>query len=149
MAFEIIALPPEEDDVFPKAEMRFVSGDDGRFTIYLEDPDPDWVDPDPDADPPNEPDMVPRDLTGWSAQGQIRKSNKLTDRDGVSVPVLAELDFSGFGTDGFIQAHLSHTESAKVRIAAMWDVQLIDPSGNVDTITGGPANPFGDVTRDE
>lgn len=142
MAFEIIALTPEEDDVFPKAEMRFVSGDDGRFSIYLEDPDPDSTDP-------TDPDMIPRNLTGWSAQGQIRKTNKLTDSNGVTVPVLATLDFSGFGTDGYIHVHLPHTESAKVRVASVWDIQTIDPDGNVDTITGGPANPFGDVTRDE
>src|ERR1700752_1751648 len=147
MAFEIIALPPEEGDVFPKAEMRFVSGDDGRFSVYLEDPDPDWVDPDPEADPPNVPDMIPRVLTGWTAQCQIRKSNKLVDAEGVDVPILATLDCTGFGTDGFIHVHLPHAESANVRIRGMWDLQLIDPAGNIDTITGGPANPFGDVTR--
>lgn len=147
MAFEIIALDPEEEDVFPKAEMRFASGDDGHFSILIEDPDPDWVDPDPEADPPNVPDMIPRDLTGWTAQGQIRKTNKLNDADGVAVPILATMDFTGFGLDGMIHVHLPNEESAKVRVKSMWDIQLVDPSGEIDTIAGGPCNPFGDVTR--
>jgi hypothetical protein len=147
MAFEMVALPVEADDVFPKAEMRFASGDDCRFSIYLEDPNPAY---DEDLPPgPSNLEFIPRDLTGWSAKGQIRKSNKLVDDKGVAIPVLATMTFSGFGTDGYIQVHLPHAESAKVRIRSMWDIQTIDPDLEIDTIAGGPCVPTGDVTRDE
>lgn len=147
MAFEMVALPPEDGDVFPKAEMRFASGDDCRFSIYLEDPNPAY---DPELpDGPGNLEFLPRDLTGWSAKGQIRKSNKLVDDKGVAIPVLAAMTFSGFGTDGYIHVHLPHTQSANVRIRSMWDIQTIDPDLEIDTIAGGPCVPTGDVTRDE
>ena len=123
--------------------LEWIVGDALRFWLTIEDPDPDWVDPDPEADPPNEPDMIPRDLTGWTVAAQIRKSIKLAD------PILAAFSFDPLDETGEIAAYLSPTESAKLEgvRAGRWDLQLVDPSGDVETIMYGPAQPAGQVTR--
>lgn len=128
-----------------ETRLEWIVGDALRFWLTIEDPDPDWVDPDPEADPPNEPDMIPRDLTGWTVAAQIRKSTKLAD------PVLAVFEFNTLDETGEIAAYLTPEESTKldgVR-AGRWDLQLTDPSGDPETIMYGPAAPAGQVTRDE
>lgn len=87
--------------------------------------------------------MIPRNLTGFSASAQIRKSTKKSD------PVLAEFTFNDLDTTGVIDAYLSPEESAKLDgvASAKWDYQLTDPSGDPLTIMAGPAKPAGQVTR--
>lgn len=125
------------------ATLLWVVGDALRFTLRIVDPDPDWVDPDPNADPPNTPDMVPRDLTGWTVASQIRKSTKKDD------PILAEFSFNVLDNTGVISAYLSPVESTKLDgvSSAKWDYQIVDPSGDPQTVMAGPAKPLGQVTR--
>lgn len=143
--------PASQEDYYPIYPVKFVAGDTVRFRIQITDPDPDWVDPDPDADPPNTPDMIPRDLTGYSARAQVRKNYKKIS------PLIATYEISGTDTregpvtdlddSGYIYIHLPPIESAKVEKISAWDLELTDPDGDVDTILGGPVDPFRDTTR--
>ena len=135
---QVISQLPEEETL-----LEFIVGDALRFELLIVDPDPDWVDPDPEADPPNEPDMIPRNLTGWTVAAQVRKSKKKTD------PVLAEFAFEELDETGMVYAYLSPEESTKLDglSAGRWDFQLTDPVGDPQTIIYGPARPGGQVTR--
>ena len=126
-----------------KVTLIWVAGDALRFRLRIVDPDPDWVNPDPEADPPNTPDMIPRDLTGWSVAAQIRKDAKKAS------PLLAEFIFNDLDDTGVILPYLTAQESEKLRdiTAAKWDFQLTDTLGDPLTIMAGPARPAGDVTR--
>src|ERR1044072_9740220 len=97
------------------------------------------VDPDPDSPDPENPVMVPRDLTGWTVASQIRKDTKKTS------PILAEFSFNELDETGIIEAYLSHAESTKLEgvTAAKWDYQLSDPSGDPQTLMAGPAKTTG------
>jgi hypothetical protein len=134
---EIKQLPEEETTLI------FIVGDALRFSLTILDPDPAWVDPDPLADPPNTPDMIPRDLTGWSVAAQIRKSRKKTD------PIIASFAFNVLDATGEIAAYLSPAESTKLDglTSGRWDFQLTDPAGDPQTLLYGPAKPSGQVTR--
>lgn len=119
-----------------KVALIFVVGDALRFRLRIVDPDPDSIDPD-------DPDMIPRDLSDWSVAAQIRKSTKVAD------PVISEFTFSDLDETGVIDAYLSPEESTKLEglKAGRWDYQLIDPSGDILTIMAGLATPAGQVTR--
>lgn len=119
-----------------KVTLIFVAGDALRFRLRIVDPDPDSVDPD-------NPDMIPRNLTGWSVAAQIRKDTKKAS------PLLAEFVFNDLDDSGVILPYLTHEESEKLRdiAAAKWDFQLTDPDGDPLTIMAGPAKAAGDVTR--
>lgn len=128
-----ISQIPEDETL-----LEWIVGDALRFWLTIEDPDPDSPDPE-------NPIMVPRNLTGWTVAAQIRKSTKLAD------PVLAVFEFNTLDETGEIAAYLTSEESTKldgVR-AGRWDLQLTDPSGDPETIMYGPASPAGQVTRDE
>lgn len=127
---ELKQLPEEETTLI------FIVGDALRFTMTILDPDP--LSPDPEN-----PIMIPRDLTGWNVAAQIRKSRKLAD------PVIAEFEFNDLDTTGVIEAYLSPIESTKLDglSAGRWDFQLSDPSGDPITIIYGPVLPGGQVTR--
>lgn len=134
-----ISQIPEDETL-----LEWIVGDALRFWLTIEDPNPDY-DPDLPEDPDTNPQMKPRDLTGWSVAAQIRKSTKLAD------PVLAVFEFNILDETGEIAAYLTPEESTKldgVR-AGRWDLQLTDPSGDPETIMYGPAAPAGQVTRDE
>lgn len=130
-----------EDDLYPEYPLEFVCGDDVQFEVLVEDPDPDWVDPDPDADPPNTPDMLPRNLTGWTARAQVRSSSRK------DAELQGTFTLTGFGTDGMIYVLLPHAESMNCRRPGGWDLELSDPTGFVTTILGGPTEPTGDYTQ--
>lgn len=124
-------------DQSPKVvTLIWVAGDALRFRIRI-------VDPDPDSPDPENPVMVARDLTGWSAASQIRKDTKKDS------PLLAEFTFNTLDETGIIDAYLSPSESQKLRdiTSAKWDYQLSDPAADPLTIMAGPAKPKGDVTR--
>jgi hypothetical protein len=123
------------DALYPPYTLEFVAGDTVRLKVVVEDPDPDSPDP-------LNPIMIPRDLTGYTAHSQIRKSYK----DSL---VLASFEVSGLGVDGVINLRLPPAESQLLYLVtkAAWDLQLTDPYGDVDTILGGPVKPKGDVTR--
>lgn len=119
-----------------KTTLLWVVGDALKFTLRI-------VDPDPDSEDPDNPDMIARDLTGYSVAAQIRKSTKKTD------PVLAEFTFNDLDETGEINAYLSPVESTKLDgvTSAKWDYQLTDPDGDPITLMAGPAKPAGQVTR--
>ena len=116
--------------------LYWVAGDALRFWLTI-------VDPDPESPDPENPVMVPRNLTGWTVAAQIRKNNK------PATELLAEFDFAVLGEDGVIAAYLPPDESEKLRgtSSAVWDFQLTDPEGDPLTIIAGSAQPDGDVTR--
>lgn len=119
-----------------KATLLWTVGDALRFSVRI-------VDPDPDSPDPENPVMIPRVLTGYSAAAQIRKSTKKTD------PIIAAFEFEIEEAEGVIHAYLSPDESTKLDGVASgkWDYQLTDPSGDPLTIMAGPAKPGGQVTR--
>ncbi|HEY5444321.1 MAG TPA: hypothetical protein VIJ87_07620 [Pyrinomonadaceae bacterium] len=125
-----IAQRPQE------VSLIWVAGDALRFTLTI-------VDPDPDSPDPENPVMIPRNLTGYVAASQIRKNAK---PDSV---LLAEFEFNTLDGSGVIAAYLSPDESEKLRgtNSASWDLQLTDPEGDPLTLMAGPAKPSGDVTR--
>lgn len=128
---QTISQVPEEE-----TQLEFIVGDALRFELLITDPDPDSVDPD-------NPDFLPRNLTGWTAASQIRKSKKLSD------PIIAQFEFNELDESGEIYAYLTPEESSKLDglSAGRWDFQLTDPSGDPLTIIYGPAKPAGQVTR--
>lgn len=134
MATELIPLPAVDGDVYPRVQLSFVSGDTVYFSVLVEDPDPDSVDPE-------NPDMIPRILTGWSGRAQIRKSSKK------NADLFSTFLVTGFGTDGVVNCKLTPTESDKARKPGGWDLELTDPSGDVETILGGPFVPQEDYTQ--
>lgn len=119
-----------------KATLLWTVGDALRFWVRI-------VDPDPDSPDPENPVMIPRNLTGYSAAAQIRKSTKKSD------PIIAAFAFTIDNEAGVIEAYLSKVESTKLDgvLAGRWDYQLTDPSDDPLTIMAGPAKPAGQVTR--
>lgn len=119
-----------------KVSLIWVAGDALRFRLRI-------VDPDPDSPDPENPVMIPRDLTGYTVAAQVRKTVKKDS------PLLAEFSFNALDSTGVIDAYLAPVESQKLRdtTSAVWDFQLTDPGGDPRTIMAGPAKPKGDVTR--
>jgi hypothetical protein len=119
-----------------KVTLIWVAGDALRFRLRITEPDPDSPDPD-------QPVMIPRNLTGWSAASQIRKTVKKDS------PLLAEFSFNELDETGIIDAYLAPSESIKLRdvTSARWDFQITDTANDPLTIMAGPAKPAGDVTR--
>lgn len=122
------------DEMYPIYPLKFVSGDTVRRTVQVVDPDPASLDPD-------NPTMIPRNLAGWTAKAQIRKTTKK------DAPLIATIELSGFGADGKIEMYLAPSESNKIVRECGWDFELTDPSGDVNTILGGPVIPEGDYSR--
>jgi hypothetical protein len=87
------------------------------------------------------PVLIARDLTGWTGRAQIRKSTKK------NATLITTITLTGFGSDGKIHMYLPPVESKKVLKSAGWDLELTDPSGDVETILGGPVEPEGDYTQ--
>lgn len=127
---EIKQVPEEETSLI------FIVGDYLEFWLTI-------LDPDPDSPDPENPVMVPRNLTGWSVAAQVRKSLKKTD------PIIASFAFDELDETGEIHGYLTHEESTKLDglNAGRWDFQLSDPDGKPQTIIRGPALPEGQVTR--
>jgi hypothetical protein len=121
-------------ELYPEYSLEFVIGDTVRRTIKI-------VDPDPDSPDPQNPVLIPRNLMGWSGRAQIRKSRKK------DAALITTLTLTGFGSDGFIYLYLPPTESKKVLRTCGWDLELTDPSGDVETILGGPVVPEGEYTQ--
>lgn len=128
----------DDDSNYPIYPIHFVNGDHypitGELPIQIVDPDPAF----PDADPPV---MKARNLTGWSAIAQVRRTAR---KDSLLV---ATFTVSGLDTDGMIYLSLPPAETRKVEREAFWDLQLTDPDGKPGTILGGPVIPQGDISR--
>jgi hypothetical protein len=130
-------LATSSTSYYPTYTLAFVTGDTVKRRILIQDPDPSSPDPE-------NPVMIPRDLTGYSARAQVRVSPS------DPAPV-ATLDCSGLGVDGYIYLELTPAESAKCVVLPKgsynWDLELTDPDGNVETVLGGPVKPKGDYTK--
>jgi hypothetical protein len=96
------------------------------------------------------------DLTGWSARSQFRYGPggevwvSLTST--VPTPLGSTLTLD---TDGYVTVHLHHTETEQAawtsyaRRGGVWDVELVDPAGEVVRLAMGSVVVSQDVTRDE
>jgi hypothetical protein len=124
----------DEDELYPTYTLEFVTGDTVRRRIQM-------VDPDPDSPDPDNPVLIPRNLTGWSGRAQIRKSTKK------DAPLITTFTLTGFGSDGYMYMYLPPSESKKVTRSCGWDLELTDPSGDVETVLGGPVEPKGEYTQ--
>lgn len=125
-------------DYYDVYDLKFVTGDYFMRRILFEDPDP--ASPDPDN-----PVMIPRDWTGWTARAQIRANTK---RDAVIVATLTATMGDADPTDGFIVIELTEEESAKCIKSGGWDLEITNPAGQPETVLGGKALPFLDYTHD-
>ena len=81
------------------------------------------------------------DLTGFTAKAQIRRdvADKCPD---VATDVLCVVEGS------IIWLTVPHAATADLFGRYLWDLDLIDPAGNVTTILGGHAVVTQEVTRD-
>jgi hypothetical protein len=86
---------------------------------------------------------VPRDLTEWSARGQIR-----ADHSAVTVLYEWATDALTCDADGYVTATISSTESTAWGWRdGVYDVELIDPIGRVARIAQGAVRVSPEVTR--
>lgn len=94
------------------------------------------------------------DLTGWSARAQIRQ------RPGGSLWVSLTSDsptvrgsFLALDADGYVTVHLHHVETEQpewntpARAQGAWDLELVDPTGEVVRLVMGSVFVSADVTR--
>lgn len=127
-----------DSDYYPIYDLRFVTGDYVKRRVLFEDPDPDSPDPD-------NPIMIPRNLTGYTARAQVRVSTK---RDAT---ILATFDATVGEDDdpenGIIVIELQPEESARCVKTSGWDLELTDPDGHPETVLGGKVLPKLDYTR--
>jgi hypothetical protein len=117
----------------PTHTLVFVGGDALKFKFQLL-----YKDLDTPEVPP-----VPRDLTGWSAFSQVRKTATSTD-------VEAEWEIDPLGSDGMINMYLSGpmTQPWTAIKTLVSDVQLTDPSGDPETVLTINLQVAQDVSRE-
>jgi hypothetical protein len=117
----------------PTHTIDFVGGDALKFAFQIQDKDLD----NPEAPP------VPRDLTGWTAQAQVRQT-------ATSPEVLAEFAFQPLGVDGIVRMKLTgiQTRAFITPKNVVSDVQLTDPAGDPETVLTLNINAAQDVTRE-
>jgi hypothetical protein len=125
-------------DYYEVYDLEFVTGDYYYRRILFEDPDPDSPDPE-------NPVMVPRDWTGWTARAQIRANTKRETEITAVIDITLGEDSP---QDGFVILELQEEESAKCLKAGGWDLEITNPSGKPETVMGGKVLPFGDYTHD-
>ena len=117
----------------PTYPLKFVAGDTVNFKFQILDDD---------LDTPLVP-PAPRDLTGWSALSQVRKTSD-------STVVEAEWTIAALGNDGYIDMELSslQTQPWGTVKSLVSDVQLTDPSGEIETILKLKLQVSQDVSRE-
>lgn len=86
-------------------------------------------------------DMSPADLTGYTAQAQIRRS--VADQDPV---VAAELQAT-VELPNLVLLFLSHAQTTLLAGQYQWDLQLTSPQADIVTILAGGVNVTQEVTR--
>lgn len=81
-------------------------------------------------------------LTGWTVTSQIR----VTEDD---VNPVVSFTVTNGGSTGLITLALTAAQTASLPLTSggLYDVQLVDPSGNVSTYVGGTVTMKKDVTR--
>jgi hypothetical protein len=116
-----------DSDYYELYDFLFVTGDYVRRSVLFEDPDPGSPDPE-------NPVMIPRDFTGWTARAQVRANTKR------ETEILATFTVTvGFvdPTDGYIILELPELESEKCIKKCGWDLELTNPAGEAETVLGG------------
>ena len=103
--------------------LRIYRGDSYRWRFVL------WADPDR---------SVAVDLTGVVVGAEIRTGSGTTPIYAIAIAVTLP---------NIIDLSLSAAASAQVPAAAIWDLQLTYPSGDVQTVVNGPVSVKGDVTQ--
>jgi|SRR3954463_3012666 hypothetical protein len=118
----------------PTYSIVFVAGDAVKFKFQVTDKDLDYPD-----NPP-----IPRNLSGWTAESQIRKSST-ADTVEASWVITEPL-----GADGVVQMYLSGptTQPWAAIKSLVSDVQLTDPAGDPETVLTLSMQISQDITRD-
>jgi hypothetical protein len=80
----------------------------------------------------------PMDLTGITAKSQIRATAADTNILATLTPTIA---------GNVITLKLSHTDSAKLPLQCVWDMQITDAAGNITTLVAGKVTVAPEVTR--
>ena len=105
--------------------------------------------PAPNAEP------APVDLTGWAARLQFRRAPGAEVWLSVTTDAPSGDTTLSVDADGFVRFHLHHatTEAqewnAASRRAGRWDLELVDPDGEVLRLAMGPFELSQDVTRND
>lgn len=117
----------------PTFDITFIAGDTVYFEVEVTDPDP---------NDPNLEAQIPRNLTDWTAAAQVRKAAGAAE-------LLGEFVIGGMSIDGVITMTLTPITSQALGpvSAAVYDLQLTSPEGEVSTILRGKVTPVMDVTR--
>jgi hypothetical protein len=84
---------------------------------------------------------TPADLTGYTAQSQIRSGPADAD------PVIAATVNTAVVLPNFINLTISHTDTATLKGNYVWDLQLTAPDGTIQTILVGKVQVTPEVTR--
>ncbi len=93
-----------------------------------------WLISDPDSG-------TPRDLSEWTARGQVRAAHSDDE-------VLHEWDDIDCGADGYVTVAVAPAESsAWTWRDAVYDIELVDPTGRVVRIAQGAVRVSPEVTR--
>ena len=118
----------------PTHSLTFVAGDAVKFKFQITDKDLDY---------PNNP-PVPRNLTGWTADSQIRKSST-SDMIEASWVITEPL-----GANGVVEMYLSGptTQPWAAIKSLVSDVQLTDPNGDPETVLTLNLQSAQDITRE-
>lgn len=103
-------------------DLRLYEGDDVFLRVVVTDPDTNG----------------PADLTGYTAQSQIRSTATATD-------IMCEFDVEI--VDNIVYLTLDSAATTGQTGRGVWDVQLTDPDGVVETVAGGRVTWVAEVTR--
>ena len=90
----------------------------------------------------NNADGTPADLTGHTAQAQIRRA--VADQDPVIVVEMTAVVLA----PNFVNVSIPHTATEELTGKYVWDLQLISPEGAITTILMGKATVTLEVTRE-
>lgn len=123
-----MALPPSHTLVF-------VAGDALKFQFQIADRDVDDLEAPP----------VPRDLTGWTAFAQVRKT-----APAATVEAEWEIANAPLGSDGLVKLYLSGPDTQPFAAIQnlVSDVQLTDPAGDPETVLTLVIQAAQDVSRE-
>lgn len=118
----------------PTHVLNFTGGDAVKFAFQIKDKDLDFPE-----DPP-----VPRDLTGWTALSQIRKTP-------ASPAVLTSWEIEELDSTGIVRMKLTgaQTQPLILEQQVVSDIQLTNPDGDPETVLKLTLNVAQDITRDE
>lgn len=116
----------------PTHTVAFVAGDALRFKFQVTDKN---------LDDPTAPAVV-RDLTGWTARSQVRKTS-------VSDVIEATWTIETLGSDGYVRMYLSGPETQPFAAIKQLisDVEITDPNGDPETVLTIMLQASQDVTR--